>query len=114
MADRNVTGYIFPNIPAKWTQEEKNFALALRSVLDQVFSLLKGTRENRSLVDYLSMMQEIPIPADSANKVKKTGEYYRRKYWNIQMVWDAVDKEWITSSDYEKITGESYPNDRPE
>lgn len=39
------------------------------------------------------------------NLVKK---YYDTGVWNIQMVYNAVGKGWITAEEYEIITGEVY------
>ena len=176
MPERRIPGYVFPNTPQKWTQEEKNFAQALRQLFDVLFVrtrglsanfdkdsynalkdrpsinnvLLKGNRslddigihdvsgdsaglmtstlytkldgietgatktsECRPEVDYLSMMTEIDIPTDTSDKVEKVGGYYTDEVWNKQMVWDAVTK-WITAEDYEDITGEPFPVDRPQ
>ena len=242
MADRKMPGYIFPNIPSKWSQEEKNFALALRQLFDNLFVMTRGlgsnydkdsydslkhkpsinntvlsgnrslsdigihsasadsaglmsaahyskldgittasgdneglmpaamytklddittasddneglmpaamftkldgigdvsadgaglmtvalfakltgietgatkTTETRPEVDYLSMMTGIPIPTDTSDKVAKVGDYYDSEIWNKEMVWDAVDKSWITAQDYEDITGEPFPPFRP-
>ena len=71
-----------------------------------------NTPDNRPEVDYLSMMTQIPIPTDTSNKVTKVTGYYPSK-WNIQMVWDAVDKSWISAQDYENITGNPFPPFRP-
>lgn len=38
-------------------------------------------------------------------KVKK---YYKNKNWTIEMVRNAVVKEWITESEFKEITGEDY------
>lgn len=220
MSDRRMPGYIFPNIPQAWTQEEKNFALALRQLFDNLFVATRGlkpnydkdsyeslknkpsinntvlsgnrslsdigihnasadsaglmsaehftkldgittasvnneglmpaamftkldgigdvsedgaglmtvalftkldgietgatkTTETRPEVDYLSMMTEIPIPTDTSDKVAKVSDYYDSEIWNKQMVWDAVNKSWITAQDYEDITGEPFPPFRP-
>lgn len=242
MADKQRPGYIFPNIPQKWTQEERNFALALRQLFDNLFVMTRGlgsnydkdsyeslkdkpsinyttlkgnrslsdigihsasadsaglmsaahftkldgittasddneglmpaamytkldgittasadneglmpaamftklddigdvsadgaglmtvalftklagiedeatkTTETRPEVDYLSMMTGIPIPTDTSDKVEKVSGYYDDEIWNKEMVWDAVDKSWITAQDYEDITGEPFPPFRP-
>ena len=72
-----------------------------------------NTTETRPEVDYLSMMTGIPIPTDTSDKVAKVGGYYEDEVWNKQMVWDAVDKNWITAQDYEDITGDPFPPFRP-
>lgn len=242
MADRKMPGYVFPNIPQTWTQEEKNFALALRRLFDNLFVMTRGLgsnydkdsydslkdkpsinetvlKGNRSLsdigihnasadsaglmsaahytkldgittasadneglmpaamytklngittasadneglmpaamftklngigdvsadgaglmtvalftkltgietgatkttetkpeVDYLFMMTGIDYPTDVSDKVIKVSGYYEEEIWNKQMVWDAVDKNWITAQDYEDITGEPFPPFRP-
>lgn len=43
-------------------------------------------------------------------KVKK---YYDTKLWPKAWVWDAVGL-WITVEEYKLITGEDYPETRPE
>jgi hypothetical protein len=37
-----ITGYIFPNPPEKWTNEEKRFALALRGLFDTLFQKMQA------------------------------------------------------------------------
>ena len=39
------------------------------------------------------------------NKVKSN---YYAGFWNKMMVRNAVDKHWITSMEYEEITGDTY------
>lgn len=199
MADKRMPGYVFPNPPMGWSQEEKNFALALRMLFDELYVRTRGLgpnyskdsynslkdkpsisntvlQGNRSLsdigihdvnasgsglmtaelfskldgidtatasteglmpaemftklegieegataspdlrpeVDYLSMMTGIDIPTDTSDKVEKVGSYYEAETWNKQMVWDAVDRGWITDDDYEDITGEPFPPFRPD
>lgn len=170
MAERQMPGYVFPNPPQSWTQDERNFAAALRQLFDVLFVRTRGLSSsyekdsynslkdkpsisnvvltgNRSLsdigvhdvnssssglmtaamlaklnslensrpeLDYLSMMTEIPIPTDTSDKVEKVGGYYEAEAWNKQMVWDAVNKAWITDDDYEDITGEPFPPFRPD
>lgn len=170
MADRRMPGYVFPNPPMNWSQEEKNFALSLRLLFDELYvrtrglgsnyekdsynslkdkpsisnTVLQGNRsladigihdvnasssglmtsemlarlngmgDNRPYIDYLSMMTGIDIPTDTSDKVQKVSGYYESEVWNKPMVWDAVDKEWITDDDYEDITGEPFPPFRPD
>ena len=176
MADKRMPGYVFPNPPGNWTQEERNFALALRMLFDELYARTRGISNNtrhdsynnlndkpsisnnvlvgnrtledigihdvnasgsglmtpelyeklggiaegataspdlRPEVDYLSMMTGIDIPTDESDKVQKVCGYYEAETWNIQMVWDAVDRGWITDDDYEDITGEPFPPFRP-
>ena len=42
-------------------------------------------------------------------KFNKVKNYYDKGLWNLQMVWNAVVKGWITAEEYELITGESIP-----
>lgn len=35
-------------------------------------------------------------------------EYYKRKFWDLTRVRNAVDKGWITVEEYEEITGKEY------
>ena len=64
--------------------------------------------------DYTTMMTEVEVPIDTAERqLARVADYYEDTVWNLTMVWDAVGK-WITSDDYEEITGETYdPNHRP-
>lgn len=41
-------------------------------------------------------------------KYEKVKYYYDTGLWNKAMVANAVVKEWITSAEYEEITGEPY------
>lgn len=41
-------------------------------------------------------------------KFEKVKSYYERELWTIEMVRNAVAKSWITSEEYELITGETY------
>lgn len=43
-----------------------------------------------------------------SSKFYKVKEYYDRGLWNISRVRNAVVKNWITESEFEEITGESY------
>ncbi len=43
----------------------------------------------------------------------KIQEYYKDKFWDKGMVWDAVGKTKITQDQYTKITSDTYPTDRP-
>jgi hypothetical protein len=43
MRRTTITGYVFPNIPEKWTQEEKRFALGLRGIFDVLFTRIQST-----------------------------------------------------------------------
>lgn len=78
---------------------------------------LEGIPEDadRPELDYLFMMTEIDLPTDTSNKKTKLTGYYNTnpKRWTKPMIWDAVDKEWITSSDYKDITGDTFPPFRP-
>ena len=40
-------------------------------------------------------------------------DFYDRKLWRIQWVWDAVGR-WIAADEYKEITGTDYPEARPE
>lgn len=41
-------------------------------------------------------------------KFEKVKNYYEQGLWNKTRVHNAVDKGWITSEEYELITGEKY------
>lgn len=40
---------------------------------------------------------------------QKVSNYYARKLWSIDRVYNAVGK-WITKEEYREITGYEYPN----
>jgi len=42
------------------------------------------------------------------NKYKKVKDYYEQGLWNIEMIKNAVVKNWITAEQFEEITGELY------
>ena len=42
------------------------------------------------------------------SKFEKVKYYYDNGLWNINRVRNAVVKSWITESEFEEITGESY------
>lgn len=42
------------------------------------------------------------------SKYKKVKHYYDNGLWSIQRVHDAVEKGWITSEQFEEITGKPY------
>ena len=42
------------------------------------------------------------------SKFEKVKYYYDNGLWNISRVRNAVVKSWITESEFEEITGESY------
>ena len=83
------------------------------SQFDKLSGIESDATYSKPFVDYLSMMARIPIPTDTENKVTKVAGYYEEETWDKGMVWDAVDKEWITAQDYEDITGEVFPPYRP-
>lgn len=72
-------------------------------------------RNDRPELDYLFMMTEVDLPTDTSNKKTKLTGYYNTdpKRWTKPMIWDAVNKNWITASDYQDITGETHPAFRP-
>lgn len=41
-------------------------------------------------------------------KFNKVKGYYDNGLWNKAMVYNAVDKGWITAAEYEEIVGEPY------
>lgn len=47
------------------------------------------------------------------NKYDMVKDYYDRRLWSKQRVYNAVGK-WITAEEYEEITGEPYEIDEPE
>lgn len=85
---------------------------AMKAKLD---SIPTDATNNRPELDYLFMMTEIPLPTDTSDKKTKVAGYYSTnpKRWTKPMVWDAVDNNWITSSDYQDITGDPFPPFRP-
>lgn len=34
--------------------------------------------------------------------------YYKRKFWSVDQVRNAVKKNWITAEEFQEITGETY------
>lgn len=43
-----------------------------------------------------------------SKKFAKVKKYYDEGLWNIEMVRNAVVKEWITEAEFTEITGEAY------
>lgn len=43
-----------------------------------------------------------------ARKFETVAGYYARGLWTVEQVYKAVARGWITSEDYEKITGNKY------
>lgn len=41
-------------------------------------------------------------------KYEKVKKYYDKGLWTIEMVRNAVVKEWITEEEFKEITGEDY------
>ena len=115
MANRwhTIPGYVFPNIPEKWGDESRRFVAGLRMLFDDLFTRDRARKtrmeeieeQGAAASDYLSMMTEVAIPTDTANKKEKLARYYRDEVWNKQMIQNAVGK-WITESEYTEITGE--------
>ena len=42
------------------------------------------------------------------NKYDMIKDYYDRRLWSKQRVYNAVEKGWITAQEYEEITGDVY------
>lgn len=47
--------------------------------------------------------------ANHSKKYNLVRTYYKGGFWSKRQVENAVKKGWITASEYEEITGESYP-----
>lgn len=62
----------------------------------------------KSVPDYIAMMSEIEIPSEQETRFNRVKSYYDNELWNTTMVRNAVVKSWITSEEYEEITGEPY------
>lgn len=43
-----------------------------------------------------------------SSKFRKVQSYYQMGNWSLEMVRNAVVKEWITEAEFQEITGESY------
>lgn len=43
-----------------------------------------------------------------SKKFDKVKSFYLEGYWTVEMVRNAVVKEWITESEFYEITGEQY------
>lgn len=43
-----------------------------------------------------------------SKKFKMVKRFYDGGMWTIEMVYNAVGKEWITAEEYEEITGDKY------
>lgn len=43
-----------------------------------------------------------------SKKFKMVKRFFDAGMWSIEMVYNAVAKEWITAEEYEEITGEKY------
>ena len=42
------------------------------------------------------------------NKFEKVKMYYENEYWTLEMVRNAVIKNWITVEQFKEITGKDY------
>ena len=62
----------------------------------------------KSVPDYIAMMMEIEIPTEQETAFNRVKSYYDNELWNTAMLRNAVLKSWITSEEYEEITGEPY------
>lgn len=49
--------------------------------------------------------------ASHSKKFNLVRTYYKGGFWSKRQVENAVKKGWITSDEYEEITGEAYPED---
>lgn len=52
--------------------------------------------------------------ANHSKKFNDVRSYYKYHMWKKRQVENAVKKGWITASEYEEITGESYPVQKEE
>nr|DAI60686.1 MAG TPA: hypothetical protein [Caudoviricetes sp.] len=52
--------------------------------------------------------------ANHSKKYNLVRTYYKGGFWSKRQVENAVKKGWITASEYEEITGESYPVQKEE
>lgn len=43
-----------------------------------------------------------------SKKFKTVKKYYDGGFWSLEMVYNAVVKNWITEVEFEEITGEKY------
>ena len=42
------------------------------------------------------------------NKFEKVKKYYENGYWTLEMIRNAVIKNWITVEQFKEITGQDY------
>ena len=80
----------------------------------------KDTMERTQMkadISFLSMMTGYPVgeggimtlaEGDDSPKYSYVRSMYKQHYWNIEQVGNAVEKGWITSDEFYKITGELY------
>lgn len=61
MAEKQMPGYVFPNPPSGWTQDEKNFAAALRQLFDVLFARTRGMSGGFSRDSYESLKDKPSI-----------------------------------------------------
>ena len=52
--------------------------------------------------------------ASHSKKFNLVRTYYKGGFWSKRQVENAVKKGWITSDEYEEITGEAYPKQEEE
>ncbi len=52
--------------------------------------------------------------ANHSKKFNLVRTYYKGGFWKKRQVENAVKKGWITSDEYEEITGEAYPKQEEE
>lgn len=52
--------------------------------------------------------------ANHSKKYNLVRTYYKGGFWKKRQVENAVKKGWITSDEYEEITGEAYPKKQEE
>ena len=64
----NVTGYIFPNMPERWNEPEKRFALGLRGLFDILFariqSMSKEIEELKEQINEATEKEEFKVPTE--------------------------------------------------
>ena len=67
--------------------------------------------KNEANIEYIAMMTDVELEFDEeveSKKYKIVKKYYDANLWSIEMVRNAVVKNWITEEEFAEITGEEY------
>jgi hypothetical protein len=69
-----ITGYAFPNVPEKWSPEEKRFALALRGLFDVLFQKTRGLKTDYEKNSYSGLTNKPSINGTVLNGNKQLSD----------------------------------------